>query len=159
MRFCPHCAAPLIPRRTDSAQRLACKAECGYVFWDNPVPVLAAVIEHEGLVLLARNKNWPDGMFGLVTGFLERDETPEQGVLREVEEEIGIAGELVAPIGNYAFSSQNQIILAYHVRTAGSIHLGDELADYRLIEPVRVRPWDFGTGPALRDWLARRLGE
>jgi len=38
-------------------------------------PVVAAIIEHEGQVLLARGKNWPEKMFALVTGFLEADES------------------------------------------------------------------------------------
>ena len=38
------------------------------------VEVVAAVIEYQGRVLLARNAGWPAKMFALVTGFLERDD-------------------------------------------------------------------------------------
>ncbi len=38
---------------------------------------------------------------------------------------------------------------------AGEIILGDELAEYKLIPPEKVKPWPFGTGPAVRDWLDR----
>jgi hypothetical protein len=51
----------------------------------------------------------------------------------------------------------NQLILAYHVVARGQIVLGDELDGYKRLPPERVRPWDLGTGPALRDWLNERL--
>jgi len=39
------------------ASRMACPdAACGYVHWDNPIPVVAAIVEHEGRVILARNR-------------------------------------------------------------------------------------------------------
>jgi hypothetical protein len=40
--------------------------------------------------------------------------------------------------------------------TSGEIVLNEELAEFRLIAPEKLRPWDFGTGLAVRDWLARR---
>ena len=47
----------------------------------------------------------------------------------------------------------NQIIFAFHVKAKGEIVIGEEIADIRLIDPGRLRPWPFGTGLAIRDWL------
>lgn len=124
--------------------------------WNNPVPVVAAIIEHEGRVLLARNQLWPLKFFGLVTGFLEKDETPEVGVLREVEEEVGLKGRIVGFVGHYGFPQMNQLIIAFHVQAEGPITLNEELAEYKLLPPDQVRPWPTGTGYAMRDWLAAR---
>src|SRR5438445_5757314 len=125
MKFCPSCAAPLRRRQMEGRGRLACSSEsCGYVFYDNPTPVLAALIEHGGTVLLVRGKGWPEKWYGLVTGFLEKDESPERGVLREVREELGLRGEIVSFIGAYAFAEMNQLILAYRARPHGPIDLG-----------------------------------
>jgi NADH pyrophosphatase NudC (nudix superfamily) len=157
MRFCPRCAAPLGAKGIAGRTRLACPdASCGYVFWDNPLPVLAGLVERDGLVVLARNHAWPEKMFGLVTGFMERDETPEEGVAREVKEELGLETLSARLIGLYPFQRKNELILAYHVIAAGEIVLNEELAEFRLIPPEKLRPWDFGTGLAIRDWLARR---
>ena len=153
--YCPQCATPLTERTDGGRPRPACPA-CGYVFYDNPAPVVAALVEHEGDVILARNKGWPNSWFGLVTGFLERGETAEAGLLREVEEELGLHAEIVSFIGVYSFFEMNQVILAYHVRAEGEITLGDELAAYKRIPPEKLRPWPLGTGHAVRDWLARR---
>jgi NAD+ diphosphatase len=158
--FCPLCGTKLTPKEIEGRERPACPAEeCGFVQWDNPLPVVAAVIEHEGQVLLARNKAWPEKMFGLVTGFLEKGEAPEDAVLREVGEEIGIRGDLGGLIGVYPFFQMNQVIVAYHVRTAGEIRLGAELAQFKLVPVERAKAWPFGTGLALRDWLESRLKE
>ena len=157
MRYCPRCASQLVECGIAGRARLSCPdAACGYVFWDNPLPVLAGLVEHDGLVVLARNHAWPEKMFGLVTGFMERDETPEEGVAREVKEELGLTTTSASLIGIYPFQRKNELILAYHVVTEGEITLNEELAEFRLIPPENLRPWDFGTGLAIHDWLARR---
>lgn len=135
--------------------RRAC-ATCDYVHWDNPLPVLAAIVEHEGLIVLARGHGWDPKMFGVITGFLERGETPEQGVVREVKEELALDSLALELIGVYPFQRKNELILAYHVVAQGEIKLNEELAEVRLIAPEKLRPWDFGTGLAIRDWLHRR---
>jgi NAD+ diphosphatase len=151
-KFCPACAAPLATRADDA--RLACA--CGFVHWDNPVPVVAAIVEHDGAVILARNKDWPEKMFGLVAGFLEKDESPEDAVKREVKEELDLEPLAAHLVGLYPFVQRNELIIAYHVPAAGTVRLNEELADYRRIAPEKLRPWHFGTGLAVADWLKRR---
>lgn len=151
-KFCPSCAAPLAARTQDG--RLACA--CGFIHWDNPVPVVAAIVEHEGAVILARNKDWPEKMYGLVTGFLEKDEHPEDGVRREVKEELDLEATAVHFVGLYPFARRNELLIAYHVPATGTVRLNEELADIRRVVPEKLRPWDFGTGLAVADWLKRR---
>lgn len=153
--FCPQCATPLVSAEVDGRTRTKCPS-CDFVHWDNPIPVVAAILEHEGKVILTRNKGWPEKWLGIVAGFLEKGETPESGVLREVREELGLDGEIVSFVGHYPFELRNQIIFAYHVRAEGEIALGDELESIKALPPEEVRPWDLGTGPALKDWLASR---
>ncbi|MFO1328207.1 MAG: NUDIX domain-containing protein [Rubrivivax sp.] len=161
-RFCPSCATPLewISALEDGGdkQRLRCPA-CAWTHWNNPVPVLAAVIEctdRDGQLLLARNAAWPGRMFALVTGFMEAGETPEDGIRREVAEETSLAVDALSLIGVYDFQRMNQLIVAYHVQARGDIRLSPELAEYRLFAPQDVRCWRAGTGLALADWLRAR---
>ena len=155
-RFCPLCGAGLEPRDVGGLPRLHCVADCGFVHWDNPAPVLAALVEYRGRILLARNRAWASGAFGLITGFLERDEDPAVGVVREVQEELGLQSSAVGLIGAYPFARKHEVIIAYHVVAHGEIALNEELAEYRLLPPEKLRAWDFGTGLAVRDWLAQR---
>jgi NAD+ diphosphatase len=150
--FCPHCATPLVTRDLAGLPRRACPG-CDFVHWDNPAPVVAALVERDGLIVLARNHAWPEKKFGLITGFLERDESPEEAVAREVKEELDLEANSVALIGVYPFARKNEVIIAYHVVAAGEIALNEELVEFRLIPPEKLRPWESGTGPAVRDWL------
>ncbi|HRI17149.1 MAG TPA: NUDIX domain-containing protein [Burkholderiaceae bacterium] len=161
-RYCPHCATELAPIAADedggSKVRLRCPA-CAYTHWNNPTPVLAAVIEcadRGGQLLLARNAAWSGRMFGLVTGFMEAGESPQEGIAREVAEETALAVEQLSIIGVYDFQRMNQVIIAYHALARGEIRLSPELAEYRLFEPASVRCWRAGTGYALADWLRSR---
>lgn len=161
-RYCPDCAMPLawIDELEDSGvkRRLRCPG-CGFTHWNNPTPVLAAVIEcsdRGDQLLLARNAAWRNRMFGLVTGFMEAGESPVEGITREVGEETSLQVERTALIGVYDFQRMNQVIVAYHVRAHGAIRLSPELAEYRLFAPQQVRCWRAGTGFALADWLRAR---
>jgi len=162
MRFCPHCATPLARLLVDedggARERLRCPA-CGWTHWNNPVPVLAAVVEcadRDGRLLLARNAAWSGRMFALITGFMEAGETPEAGIAREVLEETALNVDETHLIGVYDFQRMNQLIVAYHVVARGEIRLSPELAEYRLFDPAGVRCWPAGTGYALADWLRAR---
>ncbi|MFC1669347.1 NUDIX domain-containing protein [Spirochaetota bacterium] len=155
--FCPLCSKTLIGKNIEGKLRKVCPSSlCGFVFWDNPVPVVAAIVEHNGHVLLARNAEWPEGMFGLITGFLENDETPVEGVIREVHEEIGLKSKVVSLVGVYPFLVRKQIIIAYHVSARGEITLGDEIVQVKPVLPDKLRSWESGTGFAVRDWLKKR---
>jgi NADH pyrophosphatase NudC (nudix superfamily) len=157
MKFCPKCGQNLKMAEIDGRPWLCCSSNsCDYVFWDNPTPVVAALVERDGAVVLVRNKEWPAKNYGLVTGFLEKGETPESGVLREVKEELGLDGRIVDFIGYYSFYEMNQLILAFHVQVQGEIVLGEELAESKMILPEKLRPWAFGTGYAVKDWLEKR---
>lgn len=153
--FCPRCAQPMQDAVCDGEPRRIC-AGCGFVHYDNPTPVLAAVVEHDGHIVLARNRAWPASWYGLITGFLEKGETPSEGILREVKEELDLDAVNPTLIGVYAFKRMNQIIIGYHVTASGAIRLNEELVDYRRVPPERVKTWPSGTGEALRDWLRSR---
>ncbi len=158
-KFCPQCAAPLalIAREEDGGEkvRLRCSV-CDFTHWNNPTPVLAAVIEYEGKILLARNAAWPGKMYALITGFMEAGETPEGGIAREIAEETSLVTDSSDLIGVYDFQRMNQIIIAYHAVCHGQVRLSAELVDYRLYAPESVKCWPAGTGYALADWLKTR---
>jgi NADH pyrophosphatase NudC (nudix superfamily) len=158
-RFCPRCATPLawLSLLEDGGEkmRLRCAA-CGWTHWNNPTPVLAAVVERDGQILLARNAAWQNRMFALITGFMEAGESPREGMAREIAEETGLTVHALTLIGVYDFQRMNQVIIAWHAVASGDIHLSPELAEYRLFDPDKVRCWQAGTGQALADWLRSR---
>jgi NAD+ diphosphatase len=154
--YCPLCAALLIEKYVDGEPRRVCSVDCGFVHYDNPTPVVAVVVEHEGRIVLARNRAWPRSFYALITGFLERGETPEHCAVREVKEELDLDSEQPTLIGVYSFEKLNQVIIGYHVRAWGTITLNDELDDYRHVALEKCRAWPTATGLALRDFLRTR---
>jgi NAD+ diphosphatase len=157
--FCIHCGAALalLVRDEDGGPkaRLRCGV-CDWTHWNNPTPVLAAIIEctdRDGQVLLARNAAWPGRMFALITGFMEAGETPEEGITREVAEETSLTVDKLSLVGVYDFQRMNQIIITYHALAHGEVKLSPELAEYKLFAPPDLRCWRAGTGYALADWL------
>ena len=148
MNFCPQCASPLAPAQLAGRERLVCTKPCGYVFYDNPLPVVGAIVEYDNdTVVLTQNIGWPADWFGLVTGFLEKGEAPAEAILREILSFLGI----------YTFYQRNEIIFTYHVRATGPIVMDTtELQAVKVTPISELKPWPFGTGPAVRDWLAAR---
>ena len=160
-RYCPCCARPLAPRAIagdDGAlTRLACTdAACGFVHWGNPTPAVGVIVEHEGEIILARNAAWPEGIFALVTGFLEAAEDPRHAVAREVKEELDLDVRETHLVGNYIFERKNEVMLCYHAVCEGRVTLGEELAEYRRYRPEALRPWRRATGLAVAEWMRAR---
>ncbi|ROQ90672.1 NUDIX domain-containing protein [Desulfosoma caldarium] len=157
MKFCPECGKPLAHAFIDGRPRKVCPDSlCGYIYWNNPTPVVAGVVEWNGGVILVRSRGWPQRFFGIVAGFLEAGETPEEGILREVAEELGLTGRIVDFLGHYDFPEKNQTIAAFHVRAEGTLVLGHEIAEAKVLPPEQVKPWNAGTGPAVKEFLRRR---
>jgi len=146
-RYCPQCAHELAPATQDEdggpKERLRC-ANCGFTHWNNPTPVLAAIVEcadRDGKVLLARNAAWSGRMFALITGFME---------------ETALTVDSVKLVGVWDFQRMNQVIVAYHVVARGEIVLSPELAEYKLFAPGDIVCWPAGTGYAVAEWLRGR---
>ena len=154
--YCPICATPLSKQQVNGENRRACtNASCNYVEWNNPTPVLAAIAQTGDSVVLVQAIGWPKDWFGLVTGFHESGETAEEGVVREVKEELDLDCQVESLVGVYSFFQMNQVIIAYHVLLdKGGITLDKtELVDYKKIPIEELQPWPSGTGKAVQDWL------
>ena len=147
-RYCPQCATALAERVEHED---GCPA-CNWTHWNNPTPVLAAIVEVDGQVLLARNAAWTHRMFALITGFMEAGESPEAGIAREIAEETNLVADELTLVGVHEFLRMNQVIITYHARCHGEVKLSPELAEYKMFAPEDIRC----TGLALADWLRGR---
>jgi len=158
-RYCPRCRSELATEIRGGRPRQVCKTEgCRFVHWNNPVPVVATIVEREDGIVLVRSRGSPPTWFGLVAGFLEPGERPEDGAAREVEEEIGLRGTAPELVGIDPFELRNQILFTYYMHAPrGEIRLSaEELDAFRIVPLAEVVPWNRGTGPALSRWLATR---
>jgi hypothetical protein len=108
--------------------------------------VVAGIVEYDGSVVLVRNVGWPEKMYGLIAGYLEKNETPE--IIANIREFVGY----------YPFFEMNQLLLVFHLSAMGDIVLGKELESHKLVPVNKLKPWPFGTGLAVQDWLRAREG-
>lgn len=100
-RFCPRCGAARPPENVEQT-RLHCPA-CNFVFFFNPTVAAAAwVHDPQGRVLLIRREKEPAaGKFAIPGGFLDIGETAEDGLRREVREEVGLEIDRVRFFASY----------------------------------------------------------
>ncbi len=124
----------------------ACK-ECGQ--WPQPSLAVDAVVIRGNEVLLIRRGREPwKGMLAFPGGFVDKGEDPETAVLRELEEECGITGEVVEILcarGNPERDPRGHIVsLAYLISADGKPIAGDDAAsaDWYLISDVKEMAGD-----------------
>lgn len=114
--------------------RSVCHA-CGFVDFRAPkVGVSLLITDEEGKLLLIRRAVEPGkDKWGLPSGFVEWDESPEEAAMRECIEETGlVVTELqLCQVGHYADDFRGPgINLTYRVRVAeGVLRPGDDAAE------------------------------
>jgi NAD+ diphosphatase len=156
-KHCPNCGHLLGPVENKPGQLLCPDAACARITYLSPIPVVADIVEHAGDIILVRSHGWPESWYGLVTGFLEPTESPDDAARRELVEELGLKPGATTLIGAYPFAQMNQVIIAYHIHASGEIRLDEtELAGFKRVPVDQLKPWPFGTGAAVRDFLATR---
>jgi ADP-ribose pyrophosphatase YjhB (NUDIX family) len=163
LNFCPNCGASLrfgaIPG--EDRHRLSCPS-CGHILYVNPRLVVTTLpITEDGDVVLLRRGIEPGlGSWAQPGGFLEVDETVNQGAIRETFEETGLLVEPGEIVGLYTRLEAAVVTIVFESRivggTAGPTPEALEVATFR---PSDI-PWSdmaFKTTTwALRDWLDRR---
>jgi ADP-ribose pyrophosphatase YjhB (NUDIX family) len=100
-RFCPDCGAPLPAPVPTQPHFVACAA-CDGRHWRNAKPCAGVLVVRDGRVLLGRRAAAPRaGLWDVIGGFLEPDEDPASGALREAREETGLALRLKRLVGMF----------------------------------------------------------
>lgn len=92
-KFCPKCGNVLVLKKPEGhdKEELVCES-CGFIFWQNSKPTASALIvdQNNRLLLVKRAIEPHKGKWDIPGGFLELGEHPEDGVKREMKEELGI---------------------------------------------------------------------
>ncbi len=146
--YCSQCAHPVESRMVDDKMRNLCP-KCGTIFYENPLPVAAAVVLNEFReVLLVKRKNEPrKGLWCLPIGFAETGESIGEAAIRELREESGIKGEIVRLLdaSSMAMELYGEVLVVTFevVRTGGKECAGDDAEEVRYFPPSRLPPMAF----------------
>jgi len=167
IRFCPRCGGLLAQGRPqgDSRFRQICTV-CGRVDYRNAKPCAGALVERRGRLLLVKRAIEPyRGYWDIPGGFLEVDEHPEAGAVREVREETGLSVKPTALFGIYLGryrhgGGENHCLNIYYTAqvVGGTEEPGDDAATLRWFPPDRL-PGEIAFDHAhdvLAEWAQRR---
>ncbi len=159
MRFCPSCGQPvsLLVPEGDHLPRHVCTA-CSAVHYQNPKIVVGCVPEHEGRILICRRAIEPRyGFWTLPAGFMENEETMQQGAARESWEEALARVEVGSPLAIVHVLHAHQVHVMFRaLLPEPSFGAGPESLEVALIEPRDI-PWPELAFPSVRYALERWL--
>ncbi len=113
-RFSPLTGAPTTVERAGWVQR---DPTTGAQFFPRTDPAVIMLV-HDGAdrCVLGRQPSWPVGRFSTLAGFVEPGESAEQAVVREVDEEAGIAVGDVAYVTSQPWPFPSSLMLAFTAR-------------------------------------------
>lgn len=166
LNFCSRCGQPLSfgPLEAETRDRLVCDS-CGFIQYVNPRVVVSTlpVTESGDLVLIRRGIEPGYGSWAQPGGFLEIDETAQEGAVRETLEETGLIVEPTEIVGVYSRPQAAVVVIAWEARiVGGQARATPESLEVRVWPPDRI-PWPhiaFQTSAwAVHDWLVQRHPE
>ncbi len=161
-RFCAHCGTKLVRRGIEHRMREVCP-KCGHIAFRNAKPAAGLLIEKAGKVLLVRRERAPfKGYWDIPGGFLEEDEAPRSGAVREAREETGLRVDIDDLLGVYHDKNGDDHTLNVYYTAhviGGREKAGDDADDLRWFVakdiPKRIA-FPGHTRAVIRDWRKGR---
>ena len=96
--YCSRCGHPVEKRFLEGRERRYCP-QCTRILYDNPVPVVTAVVLKGPQVLLVKRGIEPRrGWWSLPSGFIEVGENAQEALVREILEETSVSIVKVRPL-------------------------------------------------------------
>ena len=115
-QFCGRCGTATVDAPGERAR--VCP-ECKLLAYPRLAPAVIMLLEREdGKALLARNKNFPAGMFSTLAGFVEPGESLEDAVAREVKEETGVELSDIEYHSSQPWPFPSSLMLGFTARAA-----------------------------------------
>ena len=129
----------------DNRERAIC-GDCGYIAYENPKVVVGSVVVSEGRVLLCRRAIEPRrGFWTLPAGYMELNETLEEGAAREALEEALAEIRIDGILGVFSIARIGQVQVIFRARfadtAAPSFAAGEESLEVALFAWADI-PWN-----------------
>jgi 8-oxo-dGTP diphosphatase len=136
VNFCMACGTGLVERVTDGIHVRPVCPKCGrVVYFDPKVAVCAFVTEGRRVLLIQRGIDPQKGLWALPAGYIEAQEEPTLGAIREALEETNVNVEIVRLLDVFprrGGPGGANITIAYEARiVSGDLQAGDDAMDVR----------------------------
>ena len=164
--FCPRCGGSLLQIHVEERERQVC-SRCGRIHYRNAKPCACVLVVQDGRVLLVRRAIEPFyGYWDIPGGFLEADEHPAAGAVREIEEETGLHIRPTALLGIYVdtYGTEDEHTLNIHYLAevvSGEPRPASDVSELAWYAPHELPP-DLAFRSdyeALADWQRAMRGE
>ncbi|OGF64204.1 hypothetical protein A2661_00470 [Candidatus Giovannonibacteria bacterium RIFCSPHIGHO2_01_FULL_45_24] len=118
---------------------------CELCAFENPKPTATAIFIKNGrLLVLKRNIPPFQNKWDFMGGYIEKNETPEEALRREIKEELNIDAEslfyigVFTGVGFYKKYEYPTLCFAYFVELKGEIKLNEENSEYAWLRPDEI---------------------
>ena len=154
-RYCGRCGAPT--HRKDDERALVCRT-CGNVVYPRISPAVIVLIRRGDQVLLAHNRNFKEGWYSCVAGFMEPGEEFEDAAEREIFEEVGVRVKSLRYFGSQPWPFPDSLMVGFVAdHESGEIQVdGVEIDDARWFDREHLPDFPGGAsiaGRMIRWWL------
>ena len=139
-QFCGRCGH--VTEHSQSERMLACPS-CGNMIYPKICPAVIIGLRKGNQILMSRYANREYKGKALLAGFCEIGETPEETVVREVMEEVGLKVKNITYYGSQPWGFDSNLLLGYFADVDGDdiIQLDEqELASAAFVERDNIAP-------------------
>ena len=109
-QFCGKCSTPTVTMKDEMAK--ICP-ECGFISHTRLSPAVITAIIKDGKILMAKHSYGIKNRYGLIAGFIEAGETLEEGVKREIYEEVGLKVKNIKYFGSQSWPFPNSLMIGF----------------------------------------------
>lgn len=156
--YCSRCGSK---SRMHPVENAMCCDHCGYRQYPRINPCIIALITRGDEVLLARNVSFKPGYFSCIAGFIEPGESAEQGLQREIYEEVGVRVKNIRYHSSQSWPFPHSLMLGFICDyDSGEIHVdGHEIVEARWgrLEDFPLKPGSFAISGQLMQAFAATL--
>ncbi len=147
--YCPRCKSSAIS--FDDKKKFKCSA-CSFTYFHNVATAAATILEFDRKILFIKRAREPGkGKLDLPGGFVDPEETVEDGLNRELREELGITLDKMKYLGSspnvykYKNVTYNTCDLFFYSKIESIPTEFDktEISELVLINPEEIVPRDF----------------
>ena len=158
-QYCGRCGSRMYMKDSKSERAMVCSM-CNNTTWPRTSPAIIVAVTKGDKLLLAHNRQFPNGRYSVIAGFVEYGETLEECVKREVYEEVGIKVRNIKYFGSQPWPFPNSMMIGFTAEYLdGEIKVdGDEIIDanwFTKEEVLRMHNKSISLGSQLIEWFIK----